>query len=114
MQDYVGPFRTAEKLAHALAELRRMKAELGDVPFGSDAAYDSERLDWFDLRTMLVIAEAVTLSAQARTESRGAHQREDFPGLDPAWELNQIIRLTEGELNLERRAVVRQEMEAAS
>jgi succinate dehydrogenase / fumarate reductase, flavoprotein subunit len=114
MQDYVGPFRTAEKLAHALAELRRMKVDLGDTPFGSGAAYDSERLDWFDLRTMLVIAEAVTLSAQARTESRGAHQREDFPGLDPAWELNQIIRLTEGELNLERRAVVRQEMEAAS
>ena len=114
MQDYVGPFRTAEKLAHALAELRRMRRDLGDIPFGSGAAYDSERLDWFDLRTMLAIAEAVTLSAQARTESRGAHQREDFPGLEAAWELNQIIRLTEGDLTLERHAVVRQEMEAAS
>lgn len=114
MQDYVGPFRTAEKLAHALAELRRMRRDLGDIPYGSGAAYDSERLDWFDLRTMLVIAEAVTLSAQARTESRGAHQREDFPGLDPAWELNQIVRLKDGELSLEHRAVIRQEMEAAS
>lgn len=114
MQDYVGPFRTAEKLAHALAELRRMKADLGAVPFSSGAAYDPERLDWLDLRTMLTVAEAVTLSAQARTESRGAHQREDHPGLDPAWELNQIIRLKEGALSLERRAVIRQEMEAAS
>lgn len=114
MQDYVGPFRTAEKLAQALAELRRMKADLGAVPFGSGAAYDPERLDWLDLRTMLTVAEAVTLSAQARTESRGAHQREDHPGLDPAWELNQIVRLKDGGLSLERRAVIRQEMEAAS
>ncbi|EKE74782.1 FAD-binding protein [Oceanibaculum indicum] len=114
MQDYVGPFRTAEKLAHALAELRRMKADLGAVPFGSGAAYDPERLDWLDLRTMLTVAEAVTLSAQARTESRGAHQREDHPGLDPAWELNQIVQLKNGGLSLERRAVIRQEMEAAS
>ncbi|MBU0726286.1 MAG: FAD-binding protein [Alphaproteobacteria bacterium] len=115
MQDYVGPFRTAEKLAHALAELRRMKAELGDTPYGSGGTYDSERLDWFDLRTMLVIAEAVTLSAQARTESRGAHQREDHPGLEAAWEVNQVIRLAEGTLSLERLPVIRETvLEAAS
>lgn len=116
MQDYVGPFRTAEKLAHALAELRRMKAELGDTPYGSGGTYDSERLDWFDLRTMLVIAESVTLSAQARTESRGAHQREDHPGLEAAWEVNQVIRLAEdGTLSLERLPVIRETvLEAAS
>lgn len=116
MQDYVGPFRTAEKLTHALAELRRMKAELGDTPYGSGGTYDSERLDWFDLRTMLVIAEAVTLSAQARTESRGAHQREDHPGLEAAWEVNQVIRLDEdGTLKLERLPVIRETvLEAAS
>ena len=38
-----------------------------------------QRLDWFDLRNMLLVARTVTQAALARTESRGAHQREDFP-----------------------------------
>ena len=36
-------------------------------------------------RSMLTIAEAVTRSALARRESRGAHSRIDFPDLDAAW-----------------------------
>ena len=43
------------------------------------APFDMMRLDWFDLRNMLLVARTVTESALARTESRGAHQREDFP-----------------------------------
>ena len=38
-----------------------------------------------DLQNMLTIAEAVTQSALARRESRGAHSRIDFPDLDSAW-----------------------------
>jgi succinate dehydrogenase / fumarate reductase flavoprotein subunit len=34
---------------------------------------------------MLIIAEAVTRSALARRESRGAHSRIDYAGLDSAW-----------------------------
>ena len=38
---------------------------------------------------------AVTLAAINRTESRGAHQREDFEDMDPAQEHNQRLRLDE-------------------
>ena len=38
-----------------------------------------------DLKSMLIIAEAVTRSALAREESRGAHSRIDFPNISPAW-----------------------------
>jgi succinate dehydrogenase / fumarate reductase flavoprotein subunit len=35
---------------------------------------------------MLIVSEAVTRSALARTESRGAHSRIDHPNLDSTWE----------------------------
>src|SRR5258708_34766571 len=35
-----------------------------------------------DLKSMLMVSEAVTCSAIARKESRGAHSRIDFPKLD--------------------------------
>jgi succinate dehydrogenase / fumarate reductase, flavoprotein subunit len=50
--------------------------------------------DWFELRAGLVAAEAVARAALAREESRGAHQREDFPAADPAWDRRQYLRMT--------------------
>ena len=41
-------------------------------------------LAW-DLHSMLTIAEAVTSSALARPEGRGAHSRIDYPNLDGEW-----------------------------
>jgi succinate dehydrogenase / fumarate reductase flavoprotein subunit len=38
-----------------------------------------------DLKSMLTVTEAVTRSALARRESRGAHSRIDYPKFDPVW-----------------------------
>jgi succinate dehydrogenase/fumarate reductase flavoprotein subunit len=54
--------------------------------------YDTALVDWLDLRTMLTVADCVTRAALQRTESRGAHQREDFPGMDATWQRN--LRIT--------------------
>jgi succinate dehydrogenase/fumarate reductase flavoprotein subunit len=100
MADDVGPFRTAERLAHALETIEGMTQEFGEHPMGDGGAFDLRRLEWFDLRNMLLVARAVAMAALARTESRGAHQREDFPDMEPRWQLNQMVRLTDRGLRL--------------
>jgi succinate dehydrogenase/fumarate reductase flavoprotein subunit len=96
MADEVGPLRTAAKLARALDGIAALTAELGERPPAANGGFDVQRLEWFDLRNMLVVAQAVAQSALHRTESRGAHQREDFPNMLPRWQIHQRVRLSGG------------------
>ena len=100
MADDVGPLRAGDKLERALNRIGELDAALGTHPFGGEAAFDLTRLDWLDLRNMLTVARAVTQSAVQRTESRGAHQREDFPGLIEDWSVNQVVRLKGNRLDI--------------
>ena len=65
---------------------------MGELP-SAGRAFDLQRLEWLDLRNMLLVAQVVAQAALRRTESRGAHQREDFPAISPQWEMNQLVRL---------------------
>lgn len=105
MQADVGPFRTRIGLLRAQARLDALRDELGDLLPGSAAPHDARRIDALDLRSMLLVARAVVDSALAREESRGAHQREDFPGLEPTWQVNQTAALDAGEWRLARQPV---------
>ncbi len=99
MADDVGPLRTAAKLQRAAAAIADLTVELGERPPG-DGAFDLQRLEWFDLRNMLAVARAVAESARNRTESRGAHQREDFPDTLPQWLLHQHTTMRGGEVEI--------------
>jgi succinate dehydrogenase / fumarate reductase, flavoprotein subunit len=103
MADDVGPLRTGPKLQRALSGIAALARELGERPLAhsqGEGAFDLERLAWFDLRNMLTVARAVAQSALNRTESRGAHQREDFPTTSPQWQVHQRVRLAGGELQI--------------
>ena len=98
MADDAGPFRTEAKLTRALATIDDLAAQLGERPAGDGGAFDMQRIDWLDLRNMLPVARIVAAAALRRTESRGAHQREDFPGMVPKWQVNQMVRLDSGKI----------------
>jgi len=100
MAENVGPFRTGEKLKIALDDVAALTAELGDTPAGHAKNFDLQRLEWFDLRNMLAVAEAVAAAALKRSESRGAHQREDFQAMLPHWQLHQRVALSDGALKI--------------
>jgi succinate dehydrogenase/fumarate reductase flavoprotein subunit len=110
MWDDVGPFRTKEKLSRALATFNDMTRQIGELPPKGCYAFDLPRLDWLDLRNMLLVARAVTQAALQRTESRGAHQREDFPALSAEWEANQLAYLSGDALHVLRSPLVTSEV----
>ena len=80
MWEQVGPLRDGAGLDGAVERIRRMRSEaLLGLAVPACGAYDTGLADWYTLRAGLEVAEAIAASAAARRESRGAHQREDFP-----------------------------------
>ncbi len=71
-----GVVRTAESLLGARALVEEMAVAVGDsaVTVGSG-----------EVANMLQLADALLASALARTESRGAHLRREYPVADPSW-----------------------------
>ena len=108
MWEQAGPFRTGEKLTAALARIEEMsETDLLRLRINRERDFNLDLQDWFELRAMLTTAEAVVRSALARTESRGAHQREDFPIADARLLKNQVLELKDGNLLTRWAALVR-------
>ena len=85
MMDDCGVYRTAETLTRArdvIAGLKRRYQMLGVQDKGT--VFNTGLLEVLELGCLLDLSEATVASALARTESRGAHSREDFPDRDDA------------------------------
>jgi len=104
MQNLVGIFRTNEDLKKALAELAKLKSRAAKAGVEGSRLFNPGWHLSFDLKAMLIVSEAVAHSALARTESRGAHSRIDYPNLDPLWEKKHSIIVQESE-GMSRREV---------
>jgi succinate dehydrogenase / fumarate reductase, flavoprotein subunit len=78
-----GVVRDADRLERGLGEVDAIgeAAREADVSPNEEGWADLGHL--FDLRAALLTARATLLGARTRQESRGAHRRADFPGLDP-------------------------------
>jgi succinate dehydrogenase/fumarate reductase flavoprotein subunit len=95
----VGAFRNAADLEEARTRIRAMRQnELDGLTIAPEAGFNTSVVEWFELRNGLLAAEAVATAALGRQESRGAHQRDDFPKADDRFLANQRLTLDGGEI----------------
>ena len=80
MQTHCGVYRSEALLQEGLEKLNALQARLPDAALSDQSKlFNTARLEALELENLMPIARATLVSALARTESRGAHSREDFP-----------------------------------
>jgi fumarate reductase flavoprotein subunit len=83
MEQGAGIYRSGDALAAAAGRLRGLQERLRDVALQDHSrTFNTERVAVLELAFMLDVAEAIVGCAWRREESRGAHQRTDFPARD--------------------------------
>jgi succinate dehydrogenase / fumarate reductase flavoprotein subunit len=84
MMQHVGVFRTAEGIQQAIDTLHRLQDQFKNDLVIDDKGqrFNSDLMEAWELGCLLDIAEVTAICALARTESRGAHSREDYPKRD--------------------------------
>jgi len=106
MQNLVGIFRNKEDLIRGLEELEKLKERAGRLSVEGSRLFNPGWHLAQDLKAMLTVSEAVTRSALAREESRGAHSRIDHPSLDPTWGTKNNVIVREGSAMTLRQSLV--------
>ncbi len=87
MFDHVSVFRTEQGMEQALKVVRELKEKYNGIRVEDQGmVFNTDLLEAWELGCLLDSAEVTTVSALERTESRGAHAREDYPDrLDKKW-----------------------------
>ena len=76
-------FRTGEGLERALKKLRELRKKFAGIRVEDKGGiYNTNLTEVLEIDNMLTVAEVIVTSALARTESRGAHFRLDYPKRD--------------------------------
>jgi succinate dehydrogenase / fumarate reductase flavoprotein subunit len=104
MQNYVGIVRVKDEMERALSELEVLKQRAEKVGVPGNREYNPGWHTALDLRHLLIVSEAITISAIERRESRGGHFRDDYPDKDADFgTFNHTVRLgPDGKMQLER------------
>ncbi len=85
MMEKVGVFRTAADLAAAVEEIRTLRRRWTEVRAqDGQRRFNTDVLGILELQNLLDLAYVTATAARERTESRGAHARDDFPARDDA------------------------------
>ena len=83
MQNHFGVFRTGDFMREGVQKLEALRPRIANVKLEDKSnAFNTARIEALELENLFEVAEATALAAEIRTESRGAHAREDFQERD--------------------------------
>jgi succinate dehydrogenase / fumarate reductase flavoprotein subunit len=99
MWEKVGLFRSEKGLTEALKKIRELKEMYTKIHVEDKSRiYNNSFIQALELENLLDLAEATTLAALTRRETRGAHYRTDYPERDyDNWTKHIIINYHPGE-----------------
>jgi succinate dehydrogenase / fumarate reductase flavoprotein subunit len=90
MTEHAGVVRDEEGLTAGLRELDEIEARTREIGIHPDIAGFQDLAHAFDLKASLIAARATLETARERRETRGCHNRSDYPDLDPALQVNLV------------------------
>ena len=83
MQNHFGVFRRGDFMKEGIEKLKALRPRIENVQLSDTSnAFNTARIEALELQNLLEVAEATAIAAEWRTESRGAHAREDFQERD--------------------------------
>lgn len=83
MQLHFGVFREGEKMVEGRKKLEELRERVNNVVLSDRSkAFNTARIEALELANLMEVAEATAISAEQRTESRGAHARYDYEERD--------------------------------
>ncbi len=98
MQAHCGVFRNAQLLDEGVAKIRALAERARHVSIADKSkVFNTARVEAMELENLVATARATIVSAAARSESRGAHARSDFPERDDVQWLKHSLYYLQGD-----------------